>query len=274
VATIKSIILAHDRYVTASVGGFKTRLDELVATASARTLAELNRRLAVDAKGNVLATPANQRVLRSVDKLFADAMDEAGYPALANAYVAQFPGQLPYLDEILAQFSDALAEPLPSVKAALTAEDRRALAAQQASAAENLTTVVDTVAAAAKRQALFGFAGVPLADLSETLGRAWSKTARQAETLADTAQTVFYRTVSDRTFQVIERDFPKLDLRYVYEGPLDKITRRYCIAMLARTNKTPLTRAEINDYPNGELPNPFVTCGGWNCRHQYVVSLN
>jgi hypothetical protein len=273
-ASIKEIILKHDGYVTATVNGYTSRLQDIVSAATARTIAELHQKLDILPDGTIANTPANQRVLRGLDAIFEDEMGAAGFEALNKAYAGQFAGQLPFLDEIIDKIGEALDKPLPDVKDAIRAEDRKALAAQQASTVANLDTVVDTVAASAKRQALFGVAGLSAKDLAETLATAFGKTVGQAEAIADTAQVVWFRTVSDRSFQVIEKDLPEMVIRYELEGPDDKLTRPWCHKMLALTRKTPLTRAEIDEHPNGQLPNPFVTCGGWNCRHSFMVALS
>jgi hypothetical protein len=272
-ATIHEIVIAHDRYVTATVAAYKTRLDELVRTATARTLAALAQRLTLDKNGAIARTAANARVLKTVDTIFASEMDSAGYDALNAAYANQFAGQLPYLDQILDQLSAQMKTPLPDVKEVLRAEDRRALAAQQASAVESLSTVVDVVAAGAKRQALFGFAGLSVADLSATLARAFGKTVGSAETISDTAMTSFYRSATDRAFKAIEADLPEMPIRYEFEGPDDALTRRFC-RHLIESGKT-YTRAEIDKMNAGPgQPGPvWLFVGGWNCRHSVCIAV-
>jgi hypothetical protein len=133
--------------------------------------------------------------------------------------------------------------------------------------------VVDVVAAGAKRQALFGYAGLSVTDLSATLAKAFGKTAALAETLADTAQVAFFRTATDRAFKAVEADLPQMVIRYEYEGPLDRITRKFC-AHLILVAKT-YTRAEIDAMNAGAgQPGPvWIYCGGMNCRHQWMISI-
>lgn len=272
-ATVHEIVIAHDRYVTASVSAYEARLDELVAAATARTIAELSRRLTVDKSGAIAATASNRRVLRSVDDLFMSELEDAGFSALNRAYAGQFAGQLPYLDQILDKISDSLKTPLPDVRDVIRAEEKKTLAAQQASTVDSLEGVAQAVAAGAKRQAMFGFAGLKVADLAATLSKALGKTTAQAKTLADTGQVGFFRTATDQAFKVIEKDLPEMTIRYEYEGPLDSLDRPFCRRLMEA--KRTYTRAEIDAMNAGpNQPGPvFIFCGGWNCRHQLMVAL-
>jgi hypothetical protein len=320
-ATIHEIVIAHDRYVTASVAAYEQRLDQLVAIATARTIADLSRRLTVDKNGVIAATASNRRILRSVDDIFMSELEDAGFSALNRSYAGQFAGQLPFLDEILDKISDSLKTPLGnvgdtvrpqekqtatdrqaaaatpgakvgeseipgkgaipsegapavprySVRDVIRAQEKQTLAAQQASTVDSLEGVAQAVAAGAKRQAMFGFAGLKVADLAATLSKSLGKTTAQAETIADTAQVMFYRTATAQAFAVIEKDLPEMEIRYEYEGPDDSLTRPFCDRLI-QAAKT-YTRDEIGRMNNHQLPNVLVTCGGWNCRHQWMVAL-
>jgi hypothetical protein len=57
--------------------------------------------------------------------------------------------------------------------------------------------------------------------------------------------------------------------KYVYVGPLDRITRHFCRDLLRERGKQ-YTQAEIDKMNNGQI-NPVSTfAGGYNCRHQWV----
>jgi hypothetical protein len=322
---VHEIVIAHDRYVTASVSAYEQRLDQLVAIATARTIADLSRRLTVDKNGVIAGTAANRRVLRSVDDIFMSELEDAGFSALNRSYAGQFAGQLPFLDEILDKISDSLKTPLGnvgdtaraqekqtaaerqatpqpitaspgakdgnkeipgqgsippegsppmqrySVRDVIRAQEKQTLTAQQASTVDSLQGAAQAVAAGAKRQAMFGFAGLKVSDLAATLSKSLGKTTAQAETIADTAQVMFYRTATAQAFAVIEKDLPEMKIRYEYEGPDDSLTRPFCDHLL-QAAKT-YTRDEIGRMNNHQLPNVLITAGGWNCRHQWMVAL-
>ena len=48
------------------------------------------------------------------------------------------------------------------------------------------------------------------------------------------------------------------------------MTRPFCERLL-KSDRT-YTREEIDRMNNGQIPNVFVTCGGFSCRHQWVLS--
>jgi hypothetical protein len=53
---------------------------------------------------------------------------------------------------------------------------------------------------------------------------------------------------------------------YAYVGPVDAIIRPFCLEHIGRV----YTKAEIDALDNGQLPNPFLTGGGYNCRHLWA----
>jgi hypothetical protein len=52
---------------------------------------------------------------------------------------------------------------------------------------------------------------------------------------------------------------------YLYSGPIDMRIRRFCLEHVGKV----LTRPTIDRLDNKQLPNSFLTRGGYNCRHQW-----
>lgn len=104
-----------------------------------------------------------------------------------------------------------------------------------------------------------------LSDLRAMLGRARRLSAQQADAVADTATAAYDRA------STMAMDDP--GTRYRYAGP--GAERPFCQAMLARTaSGETWTMAEIRMMSNGTgLPVEF-TCGGWRCRHRWVVAYD
>lgn len=50
---------------------------------------------------------------------------------------------------------------------------------------------------------------------------------------------------------------------FIYVGPVDERLRPFCRGHVGKV----YTRAQIDALDNGQLPNTFLTGGGWNCRH-------
>jgi len=53
---------------------------------------------------------------------------------------------------------------------------------------------------------------------------------------------------------------------YGYVGPVDSIIRPFCLEHIGKV----YTKAEIDALDNGQIPNPFLTGGGYNCRHLWA----
>ncbi len=92
--------------------------------------------------------------------------------------------------------------------------------------------------------------------------------AQQLETSVSRAQTLFDTQVS-----VIGRQMERLATEgndaqaFLYVGPVDARTRDWCLSRVGLVK----TRAAIEAEDNGQLPNPFLTGGGFNCRHTWLA---
>lgn len=60
------------------------------------------------------------------------------------------------------------------------------------------------------------------------------------------------------------------ELRYKYAGPFDESTREFCKKLL---KQTPVTREEIQQLDNGQLPDAMVNAGGYGCRHFWLAEV-
>ena len=265
---IGDVIRDHNREIDSLVERFERELQGIVASAQAHALADLQAQLKI-MDGQIARTAANQRVLRRVDDIFESAMDRAGYGHLVEEFTKRFNGQIPFFQQTLDAISVQLKTPLTVT---FTAADRAVFESQQLSAAENLSSVVDALAAAAKREALFSVGALNFSDLAQEIAARFAKAIPEAATIAETSMVMYYRTITDRGFAQIEAGLPEGAVRYRYQGPDDKITRPFCHRTLLKTKAYPLTRPEIEALNNGQLPNPFITGGGFNCRHQWIIT--
>lgn len=269
--SIQNVILSHDRWITATVGAFTSHLTKLLSTAQADVIAQLHSKLVFAPDGTILPTPANQRVLRSIDTLFSQAMDKAGYQSLVNNYTQQFGGNFHFFDEIVNAIDQHSTYELPDTKTLFTSDDKKALTALQTNSTENLSGLVDQVALLARQSSLISIGGLRFKDLTNLLSERFDLTLSRAQSLADTSITSFYRALSATGFEEIEKDLPEQQQRYKYAGPYDKLNRPFCRHLL-NTAKT-YTRAEIDELDNGQIPNVMITCGGWRCRHQWLLAI-
>lgn len=268
----QEIAARQDRYITSVVSGFQGQLARVVTQAQRRLVVTLTERLQVDGDGLIELTAANQKVLRSLSSLFQEYMDDAGHQELVTAFVNQFDGTLPFFQETLDALSETMRTPLPRIE--WSARDTRAFSSMQAGTATTLDAIVDGAGNNAMRQALLSVGGAKFRDLVETVGQQLDRSVQQSAGLGSTAMATYYRTVANRGFEIIEADLPGVEIRYTYVGPVDSLMRTFCHRVMeaARGGRT-WSREQIQRMNNGtSLTNVMVHCGGWNCRHQWVVA--
>jgi len=257
----------HDKFLDSLIDQFDTRLQPILNSAQKRTLKEMESKLTLASDGSIEVTPGNQLVLRSIDRVFKKQMKRAGYDKLVGAFSDQFADHLPRFQDVL---NDVTGDtPLPPIK--FTNADVDLFASQAIGAKEMLLDVVEATGAAAKRQSLFSVGGLKFSDLASEIGDQFQKTAAQAKTLADTSVSSFYRTIADQAYQKIEADLPKGSARYFYAGPDDDLERDFC-ANLTGKGLT-YTREQIEGMDNGQIPGVFTSCGGYRCRHLWILDV-
>jgi hypothetical protein len=244
---------------------FVEELRRLVQTAQARVIATLQRQLSIT-DGVIDQTPANIRLLRNLNNLYMRELDRLGLDELLRSFVDSFQAQIKYVDQILRFLSDQMQTPLPRIR--WTGSDRDVLTSLQGNSVSSLETAIETVAAEAMKRTMFSVGGLKFGDLVATLTEKFETSIGVARTIGDTAMTTFYRTANDRAFQQIEATQKEL-LKYRYSGPEDKLERPFC-RRLTDADRS-YTREQINRMDNGQLPNVFITGGGYNCRHQWII---
>lgn len=115
--------------------------------------------------------------------------------------------------------------------------------------------------------------------LGPILDKSRATTATLYDTAISTIQRASVQIVPIRP-EVVGPDAPKTpplatagdivpvrdDQLYWYAGPADALVRPFCRRHLGKV----YTKAEIDALDNGQLPHPFLTAGGYNCRHLWM----
>jgi hypothetical protein len=224
------------------------------ATELARILRDLEhsvRRLAMDAsQGSVSAMTRAVRAAK-LRKQIQTALDVAGFSHLAETASST------YLDTVLAQ---VMVIQQAAQVATFTSSDMTRLLALKELAKRDILHQGAAIAHAVWRTLAQGlFASRPVADLIDDLADALDDEQHAARTLYDTAVSVFGRQVE--AMKSTPEDV------FAYVGPADVKVRPFCHQHLGRV----YTRDEIDALDNKQLPNPFLTGGGYNCRHQFIA---
>lgn len=259
--------LTQDQAIDNLVSLFEEEVTDMVASARQETVRMLLDRLSIT-NGVIDRTKGNAAILGKVSDSFTKAMRKAGYNALVEEFVNAFNGQFVYFDDILTDLGKAIDRDL-SVKFGV--RDKALFLQQQVQTVDMLHQEVAMQAQAAQRQASFSVGNVKASDLTAMIAEKLDITSGRASALADTALSTFQRTVADRGYQQVEKQLAgdTIELVYRYGGPADKLTRARCAEWLAGSKKG-WTREYISKLDNGQLPNVFVTCGGFRCRHRWT----
>lgn len=263
------ILAALNVEIDSITEGFRRELDSMIHGAKARVIGRLSKALTLT-DGRADASRANARALRGVAAMFRDELEAAGVRLLIEEFTSTFEGQIPMFAELVRVLGEEAGR---EIALNWTQADIDLFASHRITVESGLEAVLDGLALAAQRRIAFGIGGLEFGELVETLEAAVRLPVAEAVSFAETAQAGFWRTLTDQGFKKIEADLPPGSLRYRFEGPSDKLTRPFCKRLLDRTRKRGLTRAQIDALDNGQLPNVFITAGGWRCRHQWIAEI-
>lgn len=213
---------------------------------------ELRRLLVKAQEGSRTATISAARGLQ-LRRQLREVLEAAGYDDLANA--ATVAGL-----ERMARAVEKLN--LAAKVAKFTSRDATRIAALKELARLDLLAVGDEVAIALWRSTVQGlFSLRPANDILDDLADVLDDELPRVRTLYDTTVSVYGRQVEAL------KSSGEADELFAYMGPADSKVRPFCAKHLGKV----YTRAELEAMDNGQLPNPFLTGGGWNCRHQPVA---
>lgn len=261
-----------DRRTDSILSSFDSHFSSVLARAQTRTSVQLRNTLAVEADGTVRPTAANVRVLRRLPDMFRRSLSSEGYDRLINSFIGSFNGGLPTMEAILATIAEGYDVAAPE----FTAQDQAFFQELKSGVALNFEASVDLVSQGARMATTFSVAGSPFEDLAVQLAGRLHLALGQAQNIAATGISTFYRTVAAQGYKQIDDDLEPhgKQLEYSYYGPLDKLNRPFCrrLEALARSGKT-WNREEINKMNNEQLPDCFTTAGGYRCRHQWIVAM-
>ena len=267
-AKIDDINKRHTEQIDSMMASFERELRIVITKANGDIAASLQENLTMT-DGVIDGSKSNNRIIRNLAKQYQKALDAAGYPALVESLSESFSIQLPVLQDTIKFLSDQMDTPLKPMR--FTQADLDVLSTFQVNAGTTLQSVMDSATSQAMTQGLFSVGGLKFKDLVDVLAEKLELSIPRSVSIADTAMTTWYRTAADLQFQHIEEDLPQMKIRYEYGGPVDIKIRPFCGALMA-ANKN-YSRDQINKMDNDQLPNVFLTCGGYNCRHVWLMAI-
>jgi len=210
-------------------------------------------RLVTDVQGGsrtAIALAARGIKLR---KQIRGVLTDAGYDDLADTATV---GALERMTEAMAHLRVA------QQVSAFTSSDLTRIEALKELARMDVLAKGDEIGIAVWRSVLQGlYSQRKPIDIIEDLADALDKDMAEAATLYDTGTSVFGRQVE----AMKAGDDP--ENLYLYAGPVDARLRPFCKQHVGKV----YNRAEIDKMDNGQLPNVFLTAGGYACRHSLIA---
>lgn len=183
-----------------------------------------------------------------------NALQQAGFDDLVDQATIQAVERM--RDVVLAtrigRAGMALVQPNPVKLAALMSIGR-----------QNLLAIADDAAHELWRGlALWAFSSTSHQTIVTDLLERLDGSVADMHTLFDTQVSMYGRQIEALATAGLPADQP-----YLYVGPNDAKNRPFCHEHIGQV----MTRDRIEALDNGQLPNPFVTAGGFNCRHSWLA---
>lgn len=233
-----------------AVQAFEQQLEILVA----RLLRRLRNELAdwdVDDAGRLVNDLANLGRALGFRQQFAQWLLEEGFLELAAAVLAD------PLDELAAS---VFATSRIANEAAKLASFTTTLNVLKELRLAELLDVSDDMARELSRITFEGILSLrPVEALVLDISDRLDISQRQARTIYDTAVSTYARQV-----ELLNADGTSDEL-FVFVGPFDKKNRDFCEARVGKV----FERQAIDAMDNGQLPDVFISGGGYNCRHTW-----
>jgi hypothetical protein len=262
-----------DKRVDSILLDFEKDFAGVLSRAQTSVILNLRNKLTLTDQGKIAGTAANYRIISGIPKMFEASLDAAGYQNLLRGFLSRFDGGLPTLESMISSLARD-----KEIKPVIFSEEDQTLFDQvKLRTAATINDVVNQAGQAAKRNVLFMLGGRTFEQAAVEISQRLQVALGESESLAATGISSFYRTVADRGYQIIETSLEKIgrELRYRFYGPpaSDPLIRPFCEALMTRVaaGRT-WDRAEIDAMDNHQLPDVFITGGGWNCRHQWITA--
>lgn len=233
-----------------AVQAFEQQLEVLVGRFLRRLRAELAQ-WEVDDAGRLISDAANLGRALAFRHELAAWLEEVGFTKLALEVLGD------PLDELAASVLTSSriageAQTLASFTDTLNALRELRLA--------DLLDVSDDMAREIARVTFEGMVSLrPVEALVGDIADRLDVSQRQARTIYDTAVSTYARQVEQ-----LNADGTSDEL-FIYVGPFDQKNRDFCEQRVGKV----YSREAIDGMDNGQLPDVFITGGGYNCRHTW-----
>ena len=252
--SLRSTLQAQDAEISIASRKFDERLKHALELALLALIPWLMQNLTL-VNGDIALSAANLKVLATVGERLFQLMMESGLSTATSDFSAVLEDQGKFLSRILQElhlpnFDEGLSN--ASINARLAQLSRQVMLWSEYAALAAESTI-----------------GSSPQDIVYAVKRQFAKLSpgQYAATLLSTHS----RTLANAVYQAEESKHGPLN--YIYAGPPsgDPVIRPFCKKLMSEVEGgQSWTRDEIDEMDNGQIPNVFISCGGFNCRHQWL----
>lgn len=249
--SLSSRLQSKHQFIDRTVAQFEDVLAEVAREVELKLYALL--RQFDTANGRFRATAANRERLLAVKQELENILGESGYEQATS-------GLLERADDLL-DHHQKLAQEYKGRVQFLGVDPESLRILKDGMTAEFAGISVDTARTIGKQLDLMVVGGRSVREAGDVIRDTLDGRLKpHARTYAETSLAIYDRAVSALTY-------PQDDgASYIYVGPLDGVTRPFCRERVGKI----YSLAEIRAMDNGQLPDVFITGGGYNCRHQWL----
>lgn len=255
------LVQAHSKSVQKKVEAFLEDLREVSVVSTKAVIAYINRSTEQD--GGILKnSPQNALALRSLDREYVSALSLAGYHEVVSKFVSTFSDEVDAFREMYQE----MREETPSIPAfTLTPDDGEVLATRASLSLAALEANMVEVVGALRRASVLVIGEVPIDFVADYVSDVIGRTSKVGP-LAKDLLFGFFRNVSTLAYSNVEA-LGATPL-YTYTGTNIEGTREFCSSLASVS----LTKQQIEQLNNGQIPNVFMNAGGYGCSHFWRIS--
>lgn len=234
------------------------RLDRKISTLVARLKVKSNGRLVSDAINLKRALQLRKDIAKEFTKYSAAAQIASDYSPVGKE-----------LDKI---FKDA------GISGAITRQDKSILKTLSGDSFSQMSSLGDQYAVQISNKIYSGvLVGDSVDDMTEELSQLLvGGTDKAGRPMANHAKTIATTGYREADSILLEKKGEEFEIEeWEYAGSLIKDSRKWCVDHVGKT----YTMEEIQEWNDRSWKgkkegNPFVTRGGWNCRHRWLPKVN
>ena len=204
----------------------------------------------------------NNLTIRGLDRLFREATKLSGYDAAVGSFVGHFSDEVHNFFSMYQEMQSALPA-LPDIS--ISESDADDLGNRASAAVAALDSIATDVCSSLRKSSALLVGNVQKTSFLNHVSNIVQR-AKSVDLVGKNLLTSFFRRAANLGYRSVE---PNVKLSYAYAGTPKITSREFCRRLMDRTD--PITRLEIAELDNGQIPGVMENAGGANCSHFWWV---